>query len=280
MAVLHSLWVWGAGFAWMAVADLITAILLLLRVPYTWIHPRVSGKMFGQVMALSGVKLDVTFDPEFDRTRPSVYCANHTNLFDAHVACAIIPHAFGGLMNDWQFKIPIYGWMMRMSQGIGVDRKKKPAEILMHMSREARDRARRGISVLTFPEAHRTRDGHVQPFRQGVFRMARFAKMPVVPFAVRGMFAINHRGSWLFRPGRVQVYVGPTVETAGLSEKQLQALAQRMQRQISHFVEEGEWRVEPDGQQDTTMSASGGADRPAKDPADGRPAVGADAKRA
>lgn len=245
MTVLRSIWVWSAGFVWMSIADLFTAILLLCRVPYTWIHPRVSGKMFGQCLRFGGVKLEVTFDPGFDASRPSVYCSNHTNLFDAHVACATIPHAFGGLMNEWQFKIPIYGWMMRMSQGIGVDRKKKPAEILMHISREARDRAKRGISVLAFPEAHRTRDGRVQPFRQGVFRMARFAKMPLVPFAVRGMFAVNQRGSFIFNPGRVQVYVGPSIETAGLSEKQLQDVSNRMQRQMSHFVDEGVWLEDP-----------------------------------
>ena len=103
----------------------------------------------------------------------------------------------------------------------------------------ARDRIARGISILVFPEAHRTRDGHLQRFKQGVFFMARDAGAPVVPIAVHGAYKINHKGTWLFTRGPVTVWVGPQVETAGLDDDALAVVIEEMRADMHEFVETG-----------------------------------------
>ena len=55
----------------------------------------------------------------------------------------------------------------------------------------AQDRVKRGLSILVFPEGHRTRDMKVGPFKRGVFFMARDANIPVVPLAVHGIHQVN-----------------------------------------------------------------------------------------
>jgi len=147
----------------------------------------------------------------------------------------VIPHAFAGMMHAWQFYIPIYGWMMKMAHGIAVHPGKNRFHTLVE---DAKKRVKDGFSILTFPEGHRTKDGKVNEFHKGVFLMAREAGMPVVPIAVRGMFEVNRKGKIWFRPGKVEVYVGCQVETAGLSDEALMKVISHVECVVKNFVEE------------------------------------------
>jgi 1-acyl-sn-glycerol-3-phosphate acyltransferase len=218
-------------------AILAVATLLLLPIfPYKRTHSWIAAPGFVACLRMALCRVRVSYEAQFDRDRPTVFCMNHTNLLDAHVASAAIPHAFCGLMNAWQFHIPFYGWLMRWSKGIPVH--SGPAKtILARMTDEAKKRLAEGFSILAFPEAHRTTDGKVHRFRKGVFIMARDAGYPVAPIAVKGLFAINRKGSWKFTPGEISIRVGMQRETAQLNDDELATLAHTMQQSISSFVE-------------------------------------------
>lgn len=233
---VFSVGVWLVALVWMSSAAAL-ALLLTPLVPFKRSHPYLGAPAMAACVRLTLSRLRVTYDPEFDPERRSVFCQNHVSVLDGHVACGVIPHAFCGLMNHTHFRIPGYGWIMRLARGIPVYPRAsgRTAEI----SEAARERAAYGLSILTFPEAHRTLDGDVREFRRGVFFMARDAGLPVVPVAVRGLYAINRKGSWLFRPGTVDVYVGPQIETEGLSDEQVAELAKRVQGVIDTYVRTG-----------------------------------------
>ena len=239
---LFSLWVWVGSFSWMLVGALLTLVLLTLRFPYQRVHLWVTAPIFSSVLKLASIRLEVNYHPGFDPERRSVFTQNHINLLDGHLAAAVIPHAFSGLMNAWQFKIPIYGWLMSMSKGIPVRRARRD-RILAEISEAAAERKRIGMSVLTFPEGHRTLDGNVRPYRRGVFLMARNAGMPMVPIAVRGLYDVNNKRSrfFFFPLRRVEVFVGPQFETDGLDDDKMGDLADELRRRTQHWVQHGEW---------------------------------------
>ena len=238
---LFSLIYWPLAFAVMLVGAVVTLLLLLVRFPYQRVHLWVTAPVFSSCVPLSLTRMHVHYHPAFEPERRSIYTQNHINLLDGMVASAVIPHAFISPENAWQFKIPIYGWLMYLSKGIAVHRGRRD-KVLQEISDAARERKRIGMSVLTFPEGHRTLDGKIHGFRRGVFMMARNAEMPVVPIAVRGMYEVNRKGSMAFHPGRtVDVFVGPQLETAGLDEQELTALIERMHALMVHCVEHGEW---------------------------------------
>lgn len=238
---IFSLIYWPLSFAVMLVGALLTLALLLLRFPYQRVAMWITAPVFGSCVPLSITRMRVHYHPGFDPERRAVFTQNHVNLLDGMVASAAIPHAFSGLMNAWQFKIPIYGWLMTMSKGIPVRRGRRD-ETLRLISEAARERKEAGMSVLTFPEGHRTADGKVGPFRRGVFMMARNAEMPVVPIAVRGMYEVNRKGSMLFHPGRtVDVFVGPQFDTTGIDDQDLPELAERVRGFMVYCTEYGEW---------------------------------------
>lgn len=234
--ILFSAYVWLICYAWMAILCFITYLLLPIF-PYKKTHDWIAAPGFAVVLWLIGCPTKITYDPAFDKKRRSVFAQNHVNLLDAFVASKTIPHVFCGLMHAWQFNIPIYGWMMRVSKGIPVN-PKKIKDILPNMIRHAKIRHEMGFSILTFPEGGRTRDGNVQEFKRGVFLMARDAGYPIVPLAVEGNFRINQKGSRLFKPGKINVYVGPQMETKDLNNEQIDELAKRCHSFVSQKVKE------------------------------------------
>lgn len=238
--IAFSVFYWPAAFATMLVGAIPSLTLLVLRFPYQRVHLWVTAPVFSFCVPLSLTRMRVHYHPDFDPKRPSVYVQNHINLIDGMVAAGVIPHAFSGLMNAWQFKIPIYGWLMALSKGIAVRRGE--GDTVGQISRAAAERKRIGMSVLTFPEGHRTRDGKIHEFRRGVFLMARNADMPVVPVTVKGMYDVNRKGSMLFFPFRtIDVFVGPQHETTGLTDEDVPKFAEQLRQHMLHCFEHGEW---------------------------------------
>ena len=231
----YSAAVWTLAFAWMGGVATTWAVSAVFVSPRRT-HNYIGGPGMAAVLRMTLSRVEVIYDPDFDPERRSVFMQNHVNLLDAHAACSAIPHSFCGLMNAWQFHIPMYGWIMRLADGIPVP---KGAGRFRAIADAARDRAQKGISILAFPEAHRTLDGKVREFKRGVFMMARGADLPVVPLATRGMSDLMRKGSLMVRPSRITIYVGAQIETAGLSDDELARVIERCHKIVADFSERG-----------------------------------------
>ena len=214
------------------------ALFAFITIPFLSHHIRHKlffGPFMGMNLRFTFSRIRVTCDPEFDPERRSVFCQTHVNLLDGQLACIVLPHEFCGMFTHWQTWIPGYGWILWMSGGIRVFPNKKNRTALI--TEQAKDRHKRGISILAYPEGHRTRTGAVGPFKRGSFFMARDAGYPVVPMCVRGMFEVNQPKHKLFRPGNIEVYLGKQMETEGLTDEQIGELADKMREIHVAWVE-------------------------------------------
>lgn len=227
---------WPAAVGLMGVAAGISLPLSLL-IPFEKTMSLIPQPLLGAVPRVALKRRTITYHPDFDRDRVSMFLMNHTSSLDAHVACWAIPHAFCGVQHVHHFDVPIYGWLMKRGNGIGV-RKGKDGQG-QYVADQVRDRARRGISVLGFPEGRRTQNGRILPFRKGLLIMARDGGLPVVPLAVRGLWQVLRKGEWVVRPHPIDVFVGPQIETAGLDDTQIGKLADNLQRFTADYVERG-----------------------------------------
>lgn len=214
-----------------------TSLPLSLLVPFEKTMKQLPQPIMGAVPAVALGSRTITHHPDFDPKRVSMFLMNHTSVLDAHVACWAIPHAFCGVQHQHHFDVPVYGWLMKRGNGIGVIKGKEGQA--QWVADQVRDRARRGISILGFPEGRRTQNGRVLPFRKGLLIMARDGGLPVVPLAVRGLWQILRKGEWVVRPSPLEVYVGPQIETAGLDDEQIGRLADNLHRFTSDYVERG-----------------------------------------
>jgi 1-acyl-sn-glycerol-3-phosphate acyltransferase len=238
---LHKLWsvvgAWPLAVGLMGTA-MGVSLPLSLVVPFEKTMPYLPQPLMGLVPRLvSFGKSKLTYHPDFDPKRISFFMMNHTSLLDAHVACWAVPHAFCGIQHAHHFNMPIYGWLMKTGNGIGVVKGEQGQA--QRIAEQVQDRVRRKISIIGFPEGRRTQNGRLLPYRKGLFTMARDSGVPVVPLAVRGLWQILRRGEWVVRSHPLEVYVGPQIETAGLSDDKVQELADRFYRFAADFVESG-----------------------------------------
>jgi len=231
-----SLVCWIGTMGWMGI---IAAVMLpmTLFMPFERFQARFFQPAVGWPLWLALSPLRVVYDPRYDRGRVSVFMQNHISMLDANIGCGSVPVPMCGLENAAHLSIPGYGWLLRMSNAIPVPR----GEGRYHQIAEAFcERESRGISVLTFPEAHRTLDGKLRPYRSGVFRAAIEAGMPIVPVCVRGAFRMLPKGAFTMRPSRVDVYVAPQIETANLTMDDVDALMERLREVHEAWLERGE----------------------------------------
>lgn len=235
-----SLVAWVMSITWMLWL-FTSAIPLRLLMPFEkfqlfWPHPQM-----GWPIRFTFTRLKTEIDPGYDRTRVGVFAMNHVSMMDACIATGSIPVPMCGLENASHLLLPGYGWVLKLANAIPV---RKGARRYEEIAAAFRERASRGISILTFPEAHRTKDGNVQPFKRGVFRMAREAGLPIAPVCTRGAFRMLPKGAITSRPGMVEVWIAPQVETTGLSDRQLEILAERIREVMQLWIDRREKRPE------------------------------------
>jgi 1-acyl-sn-glycerol-3-phosphate acyltransferase len=113
---------------------------------------------------------------------------------------------------------------------------RRPSDIkrMWRLTHEAIDR---GTSLIIFPEAKRTRTGHVDEFQDGGFRLAQQIGVPIVPVSLVGSFQHHRTGHWMLWPATVTVYLHDTIDTSTLAKTDVPFLRDRVRKTISAPVE-------------------------------------------
>ena len=192
---------------------------------------------FRNILRLAGARFDVRRAPGFDATRTSIFIANHVNLFDPFVVYSAIPQFLRGFELESHFEVPVYGWMMGRFGNIPVPDKpsREGLEIMTQRAKAALDS---GVSLIAFAEGSRTRDGHVQPFKKGIFSIAQRFGIPIVPVSMVGSYQFFQTGHWMLHPEKITVYIHDTIDTSQVPRAEVDALRQRVQDIVSAPVEE------------------------------------------
>jgi 1-acyl-sn-glycerol-3-phosphate acyltransferase len=192
---------------------------------------------FRNILRLVGVGFEVKRAPGFDPNVTSIFISNHVNIFDPFVAYSAIPQFLRGFELESHFKIPVYGWMMGRFGNVAVP-DAPTRESLEIMTRRAKAALDSHISLIAFAEGSRTRDGHVQPFKKGIFNLAQKFGVPIVPVSIVGSFEFFQTGNWMLYPGKITVYLHDTIDTTKVSRGEVDALRQSVQDIVAQPVEE------------------------------------------
>ena len=189
----------------------------------------VVGRLF-RLIAVTAVKLNPLW--RFDATgafiqdprRPYVAVSNHESYADIFLI-SHLPWEMKWLSKETMFKIPCFGWMMRMAGDISVRRGERSSAV--KAMADARDRLRKRVSVMIFPEGTRSRTGEMLPFKDGAFRLALEAGVPILPIVVAGTREAMAKGTFQFQRARARVKVLAPIETVGLTLDDVVSLRER-----------------------------------------------------
>jgi 1-acyl-sn-glycerol-3-phosphate acyltransferase len=88
------------------------------------------------------------------------------------------------------------------------------------------------VSVMIFPEGTRSTTSEMLPFKDGAFRLAVEAGVPILPLAVHGTGTALPKHDWRFGRSTAEVRVLEPVETAGLGLEDVPALKTRVREMI------------------------------------------------
>jgi 1-acyl-sn-glycerol-3-phosphate acyltransferase len=113
----------------------------------------------------------------------AVLVANHLSILDILVLYGLF-RPFKWVSKAEMFKVPVVGWNMWLNDYVSLQRGDR--ESIRRMMDHCRAHLARGTPVLIFPEGTRSRDGRLQAFKDGAFRLAIEAGCPVIPIAVSG----------------------------------------------------------------------------------------------
>lgn len=165
-----------------------------------------------------------------DPKRTMIYCANHPSAMDIPILFVNLPVQFRFLAKRSLFHVPFLGWHLRRSGHIPVDRQ-RPREAMKGFDQAAR-KIREGSPVVMFPEGGRSRTTEMKAFKGGSFYLAILSGVPIVPITLNGTRAVLEPDSYHVRPGQTELIVHPLISTDGLTLKDVDALSQRVHRQI------------------------------------------------
>ena len=214
-------------FLALAIANAVVAIYIFTIVPeflmrfLSWVMVR-----FLYRLRPHGIEANVP-----DEGAALIVC-NHVSYMDALILSATIPRPVRFVMYYRIFNIPVMRWIFRTAKAIPIaGARENPA--LMQAAFDEVDKAlAEGELVCIFPEGALTRDGEMAAFKSGVEKILERRPVPVVPMALRGMWASmwSRRDTRLGRmrvPRRlrahVEVIAGPPVDGATATAEGLEA---------------------------------------------------------
>jgi len=158
--------------------------------------------------ALTGVKTRVT-GAENIPPGGCIIAAKHQSDWDVF---SIFPHTGrpAYIVKKELMRIPFFGWAARSLDCIEVDRK-RGAEAIPAMMRQAHAAIDRGCRIVIFPEGTRKAPLAPPDYRQGIVRLYLELGVPVVPVALNsGLFW--GRNSLVIWPGTAEAKFLPPIE--------------------------------------------------------------------
>jgi 1-acyl-sn-glycerol-3-phosphate acyltransferase len=220
-AVVRSALLWAATLLHFFTVVPVLIVLALFLDPRK--HDGMQRALCRRIALFSGARVVVRSSPGFDPQRTSFFMVNHVNLFDPFLLYCAIPQYVRGWELESHFKIPVYGWLMRHFGNVPVPDVRRPSDLkrLWRLTREAIDG---GTSLIIFPEGKRTRNGHVEQFEDGGFRLAQQLGIPIVPVTLAGSFQHFRTGRWMLRPQQVTIFLHDTIDTSELKKEDVTRL--------------------------------------------------------
>lgn len=175
--------------------------------------------------------LQILGEDRLDQRQSYIVVANHLSLMD-------IPILYGWLRLDLKWvmkkelrKVPMIGAGCALMGHIFLDRANRQAAI--RELEQVKERMLPGTSILFFPEGTRSRNGQLQDFKMGAFRMAQDLDLPVLPVTIRGANAILTPDGMDLHPGRAEMIIHPPIPVEEVRQLPAEALRDRARAQIA-----------------------------------------------
>jgi 1-acyl-sn-glycerol-3-phosphate acyltransferase len=139
---------------------------------------------------------------------PLILVPNHVSYADPPLVSIPVGRRIFYMAWNRLFRIPVLAGLVRLLGAFPVEIDSADRQA----TRVAVRLLRAGQALMIFPEAGRTLDGRLQPFRLGAFRLACSHGAPIVPVTIIGGHEAWPPSRRFPRPGRVTIVYHPPIK--------------------------------------------------------------------
>ena len=140
-------------------------------------------------------------------SKPAIYVFNHRSGSDAFLVSAM-KRPMIQAVNGWPMRLPLLGFVAR--QAGYLDTTASTYDEALQIIRENLDH---GVSIISFPEGHRSGAKEMLPFQSGIFRIARELGVEIYPGVITGNEQ-NPTRHFRLQCGRIHFHLLPPVDVA------------------------------------------------------------------
>ena len=204
---------------------LVALALCITGLPFMFIVGGIFGKwqystkicvvFFRLMFKLFGIKVVVEGKENIPDHKQFVIVANHQSFLDINVIWpSIAITAFIAKADLW--KIPVFGWVLNHIGCIPVH--KNPRKNV-GMGEMVKKRLEQDYTISVFPEGHRSADGRMLPFQNGIFKMAKENALPLLPVTLVYTGKRLSKTRWALTPGITKVIIHPLQTPESFADK-------------------------------------------------------------
>ncbi len=230
---------------------LILLLYLILGIPVLlieWLigrfHPytrdisclRMVQAAFKLILWVTGADITYIGREHVPKDQAVLYIGNHNSYFDILLTYSQCPGLTGYVAKSEMLKYPLLrDWMKRL-YCLFLDRTDIRAGMQMILT--GIDYIKKGISVCIFPEGTRSRDGKMQPFKEGSMKMASKTGCAIIPVAITNSAEIFENHFPKVRPCRVIVEYGAPIYPKELTKDEQKFLGAYTQQKIQEMLDQ------------------------------------------
>ena len=151
-------------------------------------------------------------------TTPAVYIIKHQSAWETMIMPGLLPPTCA-VAKKSLLNIPLFGWSLRMSRTIPIDRKAS-ISAFKKVINLGKSRIAEGLSIVIYPEGTRVSPGEHPKFHKTAMMLAKDAGVPIVPIA-QNSGSCWRRNSFLKYPGLITVVIGRPIDSKAASSEAL-----------------------------------------------------------
>ena len=226
--------------------SLYVLLLFLSTTPFLWallsIGPkgswgtRLIGKWTWQMFRFSGCRINVKGLKNIDTLKPSIFVANHASYLDPALMMSVLPVTPRFAAKARLAQYPILGTVLRRGNHITLDKSSVSKKI--DGAAAVLEPLKNDESLFIFPEGTFVAKTGLLPFRLGAFRAATETGRPIVPIAISGTRRIFPAGTFLMRPGQINITIGSPLSPSGKDWQAILKLRDRAYTAIEREVDD------------------------------------------
>lgn len=196
METIFSILLWLYWSTCIILCFFVVLVLYVITLPFDRYNriPNKAVKMLAWIMMKvnPGWTFEITGADLSKLGKPTIVVANHQSFLDMPLSY-MLPWTMKWVAKKDLFRIPIFGWIISMTGHLAIDRQSsRSVKKLDKLLQPIKD----GIPAMIFPEGTRTRDGNLQPFKNGAFKLAMRYNFNILPIALEGGYQAMPSGSW------------------------------------------------------------------------------------